>query len=91
MPKTTPPAAVTTGEEYRLRFAGRIAELRMRRGYTQQNMADALAIPLARYKKYEIRTPLPHQIVHQFCVIVGANINDLFDLDRPLPGGKSVA
>lgn len=91
MPKQTPPAAVTTGEEYRLRFAARIAELRMRRGYTQQNMADALVIPLSRYKKYEIRTPLPHQIVHQFCVIVGANINDLFDLDRPLPGGKSVA
>ena len=34
-------------------FNKRLREIRMRRGYTQQNMADKLKISLNAYQKYE--------------------------------------
>lgn len=72
-------------------FCARVAELRARRGFTQHQMAESLGIPLERYKKYENRTPLPHMLVHRFCLNVNCNVDELFAVDRPLPKSRSAA
>jgi len=51
-------------------FIARTKALRNARCMSQQQMADALGIPLARYKKYESRTPMPHHLIVAFCAIV---------------------
>lgn len=55
-------------------YIGRTAELRVARGMTQQEMADALNIPLERYKKYEQRSAMPVYLVARFAAIVGRDI-----------------
>lgn len=62
--KTGPSAA-------KIAYIQRVAELRRARGFTQQQMADALQIPLERYKKYESRSRLPPDLVQPFAAIVG--------------------
>lgn len=51
-------------------YIERTKELRKAAGLTQQQMADALQIPLERYKKYENRSRLPGNLLHPFSVIV---------------------
>ena len=66
-------------------FAQRTKALRMAHdGWTQQQMADALNIPLERYKKYENRSPMRHDLIPRFCLIVGVTIDQLYDVRRPL-------
>ena len=73
---------------WKKRFCQRTAELRDAHGWTQQQMADALAIPVERYKKYEQRSPLPHHLVPRFCLILGADMAELFAVDRPSRKGR---
>lgn len=69
---------------WRKRFAERTAELRDARGWTQAQMAEALGIPIERYKKYEQRTPLPHNLLARFALICGVELSDLLAVDRPV-------
>lgn len=55
-------------------FCARIQRLRVLRGLTQDEMATALGIPLARYKKYETRSPIPAYLIERFATIVGRDI-----------------
>ena len=69
---------------WKRKFCERTAELRDARGWTQQQMADALAIPLERYKKYEKRSPLPQWLVARFALLVDREISDLYAVDKPI-------
>ncbi|SRR6266581_2819467 len=53
----------------------RVQELRQARGWTQEQMARALDIPLDRYKKYEVRSPLPPHLIERFAMLVGREIS----------------
>jgi transcriptional regulator with XRE-family HTH domain len=66
------------------RFADRIQAIREEMGWKQKDMAEVLAIPLERYKKYEGRTPLPHRLISLFCKVTGVPEAQLFDLDVPV-------
>ena len=81
--------------QYEIDFLQRTTEARAGR-YTQQEIADLLGISQSRYSKYEIRTPLPHAFVPQFCTATGVEANWLFGvragaLDREVGalGGKT--
>lgn len=56
------------------RYIDRVADLRRARGLTQQEMADALGIPVERYKKYERRSLLPPILIERFAAIVGRDV-----------------
>lgn len=60
--------------EFNDRLCKRIARLRTERGWVQQQMADAIGVPLERYKKYETRTPLPHYLITRFAQQVDRDV-----------------
>lgn len=47
------------------------------KGFTQQEMADLLGIGLDRYKKYELRSPLPPFLFEKMALATGVDINYL--------------
>lgn len=47
-------------------------------GWTQNQMATALDIPEDRYRKYEVRSPMPHELLPRFAQITGRSVHDLF-------------
>ncbi len=57
--------------------------LRESRGprWTQQRMADHIGTTLAKYKKYERRTPMPHRLIVRFCETVGVSTDDYLSLN----------
>jgi len=55
-------------------YCARVRELRIERGWTAEQMATALGIPPDRYRKYEVRSPLPAYLVERFALIVGRDI-----------------
>ncbi len=58
-------------------FMERVRQLRKQRGWPQAFVADALGIPLERYKKYETRSLLPHYLIVRFCTLMGCDVNFL--------------
>lgn len=50
-------------------FVARTALARERTGRSQEQMATDLGISQPTYTKYESRTPLPHYLVPQFCML----------------------
>lgn len=64
--------------EFNNTFNRRVKEAREGSGLTQKEVADALSIPLERYKKYEQRSQLPHYLVERFCELTGSDIAYLF-------------
>jgi DNA-binding transcriptional regulator YiaG len=52
----------------------RVKTLRERRGFTAEKMAIALGIPADRYRKYEVRSPLPPYLIEQFSIIAETSI-----------------
>lgn len=52
-------------------YCARVQRLRQDHGWTQEQMAIALGVPVDRYRKYEIRSPLPAYLVERFALIVG--------------------
>jgi transcriptional regulator with XRE-family HTH domain len=52
----------------------RVKTLREKRGWTAERMAAALGIPADRYRKYEVRSPLPPYLVEQFSIIAETSI-----------------
>lgn len=55
--------------EFKRLFCARTALARERAGYTQATMAEALGMAQGTYHKYEKRSPLPHHLVPQFCLL----------------------
>ena len=55
-------------------FLRRTKEARERTAWTQEFVAQALGVPLERYKKYEQRTLMPHYLLDHFCTLVGVDI-----------------
>ena len=51
-------------------YIRRIKTLREALGWTQEEMATALGVPLERYKKYETRSPLPPYLIERFALVV---------------------
>lgn len=48
--------------------------------WTQRKMADQIGTTLAKYKKYEIRSPMPHRLILRFCAVVGVETDDYLGL-----------
>jgi transcriptional regulator with XRE-family HTH domain len=62
----------------------RVKQWREEKGWTAEQMAIALGIPAARYRKYESRTPLPAYLFQRFCLITETDLeNLLFGKPRP--------
>jgi transcriptional regulator with XRE-family HTH domain len=67
-------------------YINRVKQLRKERGFTQRQMAEALQIPLERYKKYEQRSRLPPELLPSFAAIVGCPVERVLT-DSPSPRG----
>ena len=48
----------------------RTKEARAESGLSQSQLAQMLGVSLSSYQKYEQRSPLPHELIQPFCVIV---------------------
>jgi transcriptional regulator with XRE-family HTH domain len=72
-------------DNFRSDFCARTARARLAKNWTQQQMADALAVELSTYQKYEKRTPLPHHLVYRFCLICEVEMEWLFTGRSRLP------
>ncbi len=55
-------------------FCSRVKELREAKNWTAEQMAIALGIPSERYRKYEVRSPLPQYLLPRFAAIVDRSI-----------------
>lgn len=61
-------------EPHKKAMLARTKLLRESAGMSQEKMAEALDVPLDRYRKYEIRTLLPHYLIEPFAKITGYSI-----------------
>ena len=61
-------------KDFNAAYLARVRELRIARGWTSEQMANALQVPPDRYRKNESRTPLPHYLVPRFAQLVGRDI-----------------
>jgi len=48
--------------------------LRDEKGYTAAQMAIALGVPAERYRKYEMRSPIPHYLIPRLATICDCTI-----------------
>jgi len=53
---------------YKLEFIERVKAARTARGYTQQQISELLGIDQGKYKQYESRSYLPHDLMPRFCI-----------------------
>ena len=58
----------TTGGYYAA-FRERLKTIRVEMDYSQEEMATALGIPLANYKKYEIRSKFPPHLFERLALV----------------------
>lgn len=58
-------------------FIQRVKALRQAKGWTSAEMATALGVPHDRYRKYESRTPLPHDLIERFALVTGVSVEFL--------------
>lgn len=70
-------------------YIRRVKDLRIARGFTQKQMADALQIPLERYKKYEQRSRLPPELVQPFAAVVGRDVEHVLTGQSSVRGPRS--
>ena len=78
--------------EFEALYIARTKALRESKGWTAAEMALALGIPAERYRKYESRTPLPHDLMERFALITGVPVEFLITGRRvagkgPYPDG----
>jgi transcriptional regulator with XRE-family HTH domain len=52
----------------------RLKALRDGKGWTAEEMADALGIPPERYRKYESRSPVPQYLIPRIALIMDKSI-----------------
>ena len=57
----------------------RVAELRRQRGWTQEQLADALRFSLTYVKKVESGTNLSVKSLCKFAAVFGVDVRELFD------------
>lgn len=74
---TLPGMADKPLSEWTTSLLERTHALRKRSGLTQKDVAEALGISESRYKMYEVRTPIPHEFMVRFCLIVGCTLDEL--------------
>lgn len=58
-------------------LCARVKRWREEKGWTAAQMATALGVPPDRYRKYEVRSPLPAYLMHRFCLISEADLENL--------------
>lgn len=58
-------------------YCARLRALRTQRGWTAEQMATALGVPPDRYRKYEVRSPMPPYLIERFALIVGQDVHYL--------------
>lgn len=63
-----------THVSYQDQFRARLRALREAADYTQEQMAQMLAIEHETYKKYETRSMMPHYLIPTFALIVKRDI-----------------
>ena len=63
-------AGHSSEREFNEALCARVKCLRTALGWTAEQMALVLDIPVERYRKYESRTPLPHYLVERFALVV---------------------
>jgi transcriptional regulator with XRE-family HTH domain len=72
----------------------RLKALREGKGWTAEQMAEALGIPPDRYRKYESRSPAPQYLIPRIALIMDKSIEYILtgkDKKPPLPSRPSVA
>lgn len=69
--------SVMTPAQWAAMFRARVRALREAKNWTTAEMATALGIPSERYRKYETRTPLPHDLLEPFALITGVSVEFL--------------
>jgi transcriptional regulator with XRE-family HTH domain len=55
-------------------LCARTRALRDEKGWTAVQMAIALGVPAERYRKYEMRSPLPHYLIPRLAAICDCTI-----------------
>jgi transcriptional regulator with XRE-family HTH domain len=63
--------------EYYDAFRRRLKELRLAVDWSQQNMADALGVPLENYKAYEKRVRFPPHLLEKLALITHRELHYL--------------
>ena len=63
-----------TEAEYNDRLCQRVRELRLERDWTIEQMADALGVPSERYRKYEVRSPLPQYLIERLAQLTSRDV-----------------
>ena len=81
-----PMREIMTPAEYEEMFIARTKALRALAGMNAKEMATALDVPYERYKKYESRTPLPHELLERFALIARVTVDFLITGRRVGPG-----
>jgi len=69
-------------------YCARVRAARERKGWTAEQMATALGIPADRYRKYEVRSPMPLYLVERLCIIADEDIFYMVTGKRRPPGVK---
>lgn len=69
------PMVWNSEKEFNEAFIARVKQLREERGWTSEQMAIALGVPAERYRKYEYRTPLPHDLIEKFALTVDRDVS----------------
>jgi len=64
-------------------YCERVKAARLARGWTAEQMATVLAIPPDRYRKYEVRSPLPAYLVERFCLAADIELYYLMTGKKP--------
>jgi transcriptional regulator with XRE-family HTH domain len=62
-------------DRYRSAITARLQLLRKAMGKSQPEMAEALGVPLDRYRKYETRTPLPGYLIEPLAELTGYSVH----------------
>jgi transcriptional regulator with XRE-family HTH domain len=57
---------------------GRIRALRGGKAWTAEQMANALGVQPATYRKYETENMMPHYLIERFALIKGRSIEYIF-------------
>ena len=74
-----------TERTYNEALRKRLRAARETAGLTQDQMSTALSVDIHRYRKYELRSPLPPFLFEKVSIITGADINYLLTGKRPSP------
>jgi transcriptional regulator with XRE-family HTH domain len=55
-------------------YCARLRRLRDDLGWTAEQMAVRLGIPADRYRKYEVRSPMPPYLIPRFAAVVNRSV-----------------